>query len=109
MRILFVENNREAAAVLVTNVDALGFSAQATVIRTDALRWLPSAGAFDIAFLDPPYAFAEWESVLAHLSATLAVVESDRTIEVPAGWGLVRERRYGTTVVQILRSLASLE
>jgi len=107
--VTFVESNRDAVAALVANIDALGFSPQATVTRTDARRWLPSAGEFDIAFLDPPYAFAEWEEVLANVSATLAVVESDRTIEVPAGWGLVRERRYGTTVVQILRSLDSLE
>jgi 16S rRNA (guanine966-N2)-methyltransferase len=107
--VTFVENNREAAAALVTNIDALGFTAQATVTRTDALRWLSSAGHFDIAFLDPPYAFAEWDGLLSNVSTTLAVIESDRAIEVPAAWGLVRERRYGTTVVQILRSLPSLE
>ena len=60
---------------------------------------------FDVAFLDPPYDFDGWDPVLAALPATLAVTESDRTIALPDGWGLVRERRYGTTVVQILRSL----
>ena len=109
VHVTFVENNREAAAALATNIDALGFGAESTVIRTDALRWLSRSVDYDIALLDPPYAFAEWDSVFSKLSATLAVVESDRSIELPQGWELVRERRYGTTVVQILRTLATLE
>ena len=107
--VTFVENNREAAAALTANIEALGMATSTTVIRADARRWLSSTPAFDIAFLDPPYAFDEWDSLLSRLTAGLAVVESDRSIEPPAGWGLVRERRYGTTVVEILRSLDSLE
>ena len=107
--VTFIENNREAATALATNIDTLGYSSQCTVIRTDARRWLSSAPHFDLAFLDPPYEFAEWESLLSRLSAGLAVVESDRSIALPPDWGLVRERRYGATVVQIVRSLATLE
>jgi len=107
--VTFVENNRDAATALTANIAALGFAERSTVIRADGRRWLTSAPHFDIAFLDPPYDFADWDTLLATLSATLAVVESDRSIEAPGRWGLVRERRYGATVVQILRSLASLE
>ena len=107
--VTFVENNREASTALATNIAALGFADRSTVIRADGRRWLSSASHFDIAFLDPPYEFAEWDTVLSTLSATLAVVESNRSIVAPGRWGLVRERRYGATVVQILRSLASLE
>lgn len=105
----FVEHHRSAATALATNIDALGFAGTATVIRADALRWLPGAPHFDVAFLDPPYDFNRWDELLRTLPATLAVTESDRSLAWPEGWGLVRERRYGTTVVQILRSLASLE
>ena len=109
--VTFVENNREAAVALTTNIESLGYAQQCKVIRSDARRWLAGAPntRFDIALLDPPYAFAEWDSLLSGLAAGLAVVESDRAIDLPPGWGLVRERRYGTTVVQILRSLATLE
>jgi 16S rRNA (guanine966-N2)-methyltransferase len=108
-KVTFIENHRDAATALSANIANLGFGDRSMVIRSDARRWLASAPHFDIAFLDPPYDFTEWNSLLSTLSATLAVVESDRSIEVPGRWGLVRERRYGATVVQILRSLASLE
>jgi 16S rRNA (guanine966-N2)-methyltransferase len=105
----FVENNRLAADALRTNIDALGFSAQATVVRADARRWLEGAPPFDLAFLDPPYDFDGWEGLLPILRARLAVTESNRTISPPTGWGLVRARRYGSTVVQILRSSSPME
>ena len=107
--VTFVENHREAATALNANIAALGFGDSSTVIRADGRRWLSSAPPFDIAFLDPPYDFADWDTLLSTLSAALVVVESNRSIEVPGRWGLVRERQYGTTVVQILRSLAPLE
>jgi 16S rRNA (guanine966-N2)-methyltransferase len=107
--VTFVENNREATTALAANIAALGCGDRSIVIRADGRRWLSAASHFDIAFLDPPYDFADWDTVLSALSATLAVVESNRRVEAPDRWGLVRERRYGATVVQILRSLSSLE
>jgi 16S rRNA (guanine966-N2)-methyltransferase len=107
--VTFVENNRQAAVALTDNIATLDFGDRSTVIRADGRRWLSATAHFDIAFLDPPYDFADWDTVLSTLSASLAVVESNRSIEAPGRWGLVRERRYGATVVQILRSLASLE
>jgi 16S rRNA (guanine966-N2)-methyltransferase len=105
----FVENHRTALAALTANIDALGFAGSATVVRADAHRWLATAPRFDIAFLDPPYDFDGWTTLLSALDATLAVTESNRPTSLPQGWGLVRTRQYGTTVVQILRSLTSLE
>ena len=107
--VTFVENHREAATALNANIAALSFGDSSTVIRADGRRWLSSEPHFDIAFLDPPYDFDDWDTLLSMLSAALVVVESNRSIEVPDQWGLVRERQYGTTVVQILRSLAPLE
>jgi CO/xanthine dehydrogenase FAD-binding subunit len=40
--------------------------------------------------------------VLAALDAAVAVVESDREVEVPAGWHVGRVRRYAGTVVMLL-------
>jgi hypothetical protein len=33
----------------------------------------------------------------------VVVAESDRSLDVPAGWGKVRERTYGGTVVTFAR------
>jgi 16S rRNA (guanine966-N2)-methyltransferase len=108
-RATFVESNRLAAEALRTNIATVGVADSATVVRADALRWLGEAPHFDIAFLDPPYDFDGWDGLLSRLRAGLAVIESDRDIGPPEGWGLVRARRYGSTVVHIVRSLASLE
>jgi 16S rRNA (guanine966-N2)-methyltransferase len=108
-RATFVETNRLAADALRTNIEALGFGATATIVRADARRWLAGAPRFDLAFLDPPYDFDGWDALLGSLRAGLVVTESNRPISAPEGWGLVRARRYGSTVVQILRPVAPLE
>lgn len=100
----FVESDRHALAAIRTNLDATGFAGQARVVAGDTTKvTLP---AVDVAFADPPYAFAGWDALLPRIEATLLVVESDR--EVPAGDAreVLRSKRYGTTVVtlSVLRS-----
>ena len=98
----FVERDRAAADAVTANLAALGF--EADVIRSDALRWLDGrVGTFDLALLDPPYAFEEWDDLLARVPASLVVIESDRTIAPGEGWDVLREKRYGDTVVVIAR------
>jgi 16S rRNA (guanine966-N2)-methyltransferase len=95
----FVENAPGALQALRENLDSLGFSEQATVVRGDASRF--GGGPFDIAFIDPPYVFAEWDALLRDLDADIVVCESRREIELPPPWQLVRSDRYGTTVVTL--------
>jgi len=54
----FVELNPPSLRALQANVAALGVGERATVHRGDALRYVEglSAGAFDVALADPPYA-----------------------------------------------------
>ena len=95
----FVESDRAALAALRANLETTGFEAQATVRAGDATRVvLP---AVDLAFADPPYAFAGWPALLARLDAGLVVIESDREVEVPDGWRVLRSKKYGTTVVAL--------
>lgn len=42
-------------------------------------------GPFDLVLLDPPYAYDQWETLLAGLTARLVVVESDRGAWLPVG------------------------
>jgi 16S rRNA (guanine966-N2)-methyltransferase len=83
------------------NLDALGFSDRATVVRADVLRWLEGAPSFDVAFADPPYAFDDWAALLARLDAGLVVLESDREVGPGEGRRVVGTKRYGSTVVVV--------
>jgi 16S rRNA (guanine966-N2)-methyltransferase len=106
----FVESDRLALAALQANLDALGFGgAGLTVVRADALRWAinpdPSRHGIDVVFADPPYSFDGWVPLLDAMApwARLAVLETGADLEVPDGWVVVRQRRYGATVVTVAR------
>jgi 16S rRNA (guanine966-N2)-methyltransferase len=73
------------------------------VEAADALAWLdrPPQGAFDVAFLDPPFADGLWEAAAARLQPWLApaawiYVEAPLVARpaLPADW---REHRRGAT------------
>ena len=99
----FVERNRGARDVIHQNLQTLGLVARAEVVANDVLLYLRDAPAFDLALIDPPYQFGDWDALLLGIDASTAVIESNRVIEVPAGWSTVREKRYGGTVVLIAR------
>ena len=98
----FVDDDAASIRAITGNLAATGL--KGTVVRSDALRFLGSSpGAFDLALVDPPYAFDEWERLLTTLSAPLAALESRHPIEVIPGWAVVRTRRYGDTLLTIVR------
>jgi len=105
---VFVDSDRRAVQAIEANLRTTELADRATVHAVDAGRFLDRAQAegehWDVALLDPPYAYEGWDVLLARLPAQLAVAESDRAIEPPAGWGVVRQRRYGSTLVTVLRS-----
>ena len=95
----FVESDRAALVALRTNLEHTNFSSVATVRAGDATRVeLP---AVDVAFADPPYAFTGWPALLARVDADVLVVESDREVDLPDGWRVLRSKKYGTTVVAL--------
>jgi len=95
----FVEHDRHALDAIRRNLDTTGFAARATVRPTDATRTeLPTV---DLVFADPPYAFQGWDDLLTRLDAHLVVLESDRELALPEGWRVLRQKRYGTTVVTL--------
>jgi 16S rRNA (guanine966-N2)-methyltransferase len=106
-RATFVDTDRRSIAAIEANLAATGLADRAEVVRADADSVLARAAAegrrWDLALLDPPYSFDGWVDLLEGVPADLVVVESDRSIEPPPGWGVVRERRYGGTLVAVLR------
>jgi 16S rRNA (guanine966-N2)-methyltransferase len=108
----FVESDRIAAATIERNLTDLGLrnghaGRTSVVVQNDVLRWLRSAEPVDIAFCDPPYAFAdaEWAELGALLAPVtrLAVLEMGRRGELGPEWELLKEKHYGGTVVLFAR------
>jgi 16S rRNA (guanine966-N2)-methyltransferase len=107
--VTFVDLDTRCREVIRENLAAVGMGeaerdGEATLVRADVLDWVRSTVArYDVALCDPPYDFDGWEPLLALLPADLAVLES--RVEPPAvdGWGVLRSRRYGGTIVTVLR------
>lgn len=100
---VFVENDRQALAVLRTNIANLGLGDRSTVIANDAFSGLANHGAVDILIADPPYGFTQWEKLLRGLSVPLVVLESDREVGDVEGWETLRAKKYGRTHVSFLQ------
>ena len=104
---VFVDDASAAVGAIRANLGTLGIEAQATVVREDAVRFVDGPHDFDLALCDPPYDFTAWEGLLGNLRATLGVLESRRAVEVPPGWEVIRNKRYGGTLVTVVRSLGA--
>lgn len=105
-RATFVEHARDVVPIIHTNLTVTDLEADADVVSCEASEFLAStAEHFDLVFVDPPYAFDAWPRLLVEIERVapggLVVIESDRAVEVPQTWSVVRERRYGSTLITI--------
>lgn len=104
---VFVEQAPPALRALRANLDALGAAARAEIVRGDAVRYVAGleAGAFDLAFADPPYgqgfAAALADAFAARPFAALLCIEHGRDDAIPE-LPDARSRRYGDTVLTFL-------
>ena len=102
----FVEEDPRAIAALRKNVESLGAAERVTIVRTDAVRLVKTleAGAFDIAFADPPYekglATAVADRWLAAAFAHILGVEHSPREPLPDEGDT---RRYGDTAITFYR------
>lgn len=97
----FVDSDRAAIAAINANLSVTGFEGdQADVRQANAETY--AADRVDIVFADPPYAFGGWQALLEGLAADLVAAESDRPIDPAAGWGVLKVKHYGTTVVTLM-------
>lgn len=111
----FVERDRDVADLIARNIEHLGMSGDAGVDRADVAAFVRGSAehAFDLVFLDPPYALAtsEVESVLSSLAAngwvaigSTVVVRRPRDSDEPSlpdGFESTRVKTYGDTVVLV--------
>ncbi len=108
----FVDHDQWITKAVRTNLDAVGLGhAVATIIRATLPGWLDGEGPFDLALCDPPYDFVDWTTLLGVLDAPLAVLETSASapeIVAPEGWTVAKSRRYGGTLVTVLRQTDSV-
>jgi 16S rRNA (guanine966-N2)-methyltransferase len=118
--VVFVDQEPSAVDAIRANLGSVGLDDdRAKVVRAEVAGWLErrraglrersphDAGPFDVALVDPPYAFGAWDRVLGALEARFAVLESNHPIELAedrARWEVVRSRRYGDTLVTVVRA-----
>jgi 16S rRNA (guanine966-N2)-methyltransferase len=101
----FVDQDRAARAAIEANLATTGLTDRATVVTAPVERFVQGVDGrrWDLALIDPPYDHPDdgWLDLLDVLPADLAVLESDREVEPPFGWEVLRSKRYGRTNVLI--------
>ncbi|NWG85926.1 MAG: 16S rRNA (guanine(966)-N(2))-methyltransferase RsmD [Hydrogenophilaceae bacterium] len=99
--VVLVERDAKACAALEKNAALLG----GQVVRADGLTYLKgNVGAFDVIFIDPPFAEGLWAKALALAATRLApegkiYLEHDGSLTsamlTESGWQVLREGRAG--------------
>lgn len=113
---MFVDTSRRAIAIIEENIRALGFAASCTVCQMEAQAALESFArrslAFDIVFLDPPYASDAAEAAIAKLADAALIARGGKIItehattttpQPPEGFVVCFSKRYGDVGVTILK------
>ncbi len=111
-RVAFVDDGTAARALLRANVEKARAMGATDIWRRDATALGPNRGApYDVVFLDPPYGARLGEAALASAlaggwiaPAALIVWEEDTPPLPPAGMMPLDQRRYGDTLVTLLRA-----
>ena len=108
----FIEHNGTAYSVVSKNVQTARVQDRASLHRVEARDFLAKAAAkkYSLIFLDPPYGGTILENALSGierfdiLSANgIIICESAVEDRFAHGFEVVRERRYGATMITVLR------
>lgn len=98
-QVVFVDSDRRAGRAIEENVAGCAVRDRSEVVVRPVERVLDELAAagrwFDLAFCDPPYAFAGWADLLPRIPASLIVIEAGGPVDLPPGWLLTREAKYG--------------
>ncbi|MDM7932620.1 16S rRNA (guanine(966)-N(2))-methyltransferase RsmD [Tabrizicola sp.] len=108
---VFVDDGAKALVLLRANIAKMRAEGETRILRQDATRLPPNPGApFTLVFLDPPYGKALGEAALAQAAkggwlapGAMIVWEESTPLLPPAGFDQRDQRRYGDTVVTLLR------
>ncbi len=112
---VFVDRNPEVVSIIKQNLQKCRLTANAQVVATDALSFLERPkDAFDLVFLDPPYAAGLLQPTLEKVvkwvnDGGILVCESDADAVLPDKvdrFTLDRVRRYGRVCIWVYRYIA---
>lgn len=107
----FVENNRQAYAIVEQNISHCKMEEQSSLVFSDAVSFLSRKGTYDIAFVDPPYNRGLIDECLSKLSQHMSddgviICESAKNEEFPQSAGdfvITKEKRYGKSKLTYYR------
>jgi 16S rRNA (guanine966-N2)-methyltransferase len=108
----FVDNGAKALALIRANIAKMRSEGETRVLRQDVLRIGANPGAgYGLVFLDPPYGKSMGETALSAARnggwlapGAMVVWEEGAAPVVPEVYALVDQRKYGDTIVTLLRA-----
>jgi 16S rRNA (guanine966-N2)-methyltransferase len=111
-RAAFVDDGGAALALLRRNIELTRTMEVTDVLRRDATRMGPCReGGYGLVFLDPPYGKGLGEKALASCveggwlaPGAMVVWEEGAAPVIPQGFEMLDQRRYGDTLVTMLRA-----
>ncbi len=107
--VTFVDRDPASLDLIRQNLASVGLpdaerDGYATLIRADVDGWVGSTvSRYDLVLADPPYAYDGWENLIRRLPGDLVVLESGAELPEVDGWGVLKFKRYGSTIVTVAR------
>ena len=107
--VTFVDRDPDALATVRANLASVGLAeaerdGDATMVRADVDSWVGSTvSRYDLVLCDPPYDYDGWAGLVRRLPGDLAILESGAEIPPSPGWGVLKTKRYGGTIVTVAR------
>ncbi len=107
--VTFVDRDPASMTAVRGNLASVGLgeaerNGDATLVRADVDAWVVTTAArYDLVLCDPPYDYRGWDRLVSHLPADLAILESGTEVSPPPGWGVIKSKRYGGTIVTVAR------
>lgn len=106
---VFYETNSKAAEKIKENLKFWG--ANGEVIKADALKSSAPLKAYDLIFLDPPFASNFFNSALEKFSSPeflkntgLIYLEAPNFVELPNNLEIIKQKKAGAVVYSLLKS-----
>lgn len=114
VHVSLVDDGKPASALIKRNISLMRASEQAEHLRLDATALPPNhRPVYNLVFLDPPYGKSLGEAALASAIAgkwlapgAIVVWEEGSAPKVPPSFVLIDQRKYGDTVVSLIRAPA---
>ena len=116
--VTLVDQHREVITAL-TNAKKMLAAANITIVQAQAAQFIdqaPALAVFDLIFLDPPFGYLNLDALLKAIDngnllkpSGWIYLESvaNRTITVPTGWRLHRQKQAGQVDYRLFQRLSS--